>query len=168
MQELYDIIRHAPSGLNFQPWKIKVITDEEIRKRLMPASMDQAQITTCSHLLVFCADENLKEKIVRNVNAMRKAGIAEEKVERYERLAKDFLVHVAPEQLKIWTQHNVFMALATALYGAASLDLDACPMGRFDRDAYTRILKLPPSSSPPCFVRWVTRRMSPVLRYACR
>jgi nitroreductase/dihydropteridine reductase len=148
MQELYEIIRYAPSGLNFQPWKIKVITDPEVKQRLLHASWDQPQITTCSHLLVFCANENLKGQIEKIAAEMRKEGIEEETVEKYEKLAKDFVVHVAPESLKAWTQHNVFLALATALYGAASLGIDSCPMGGFDPEGYARILDLPPFLIP--------------------
>ncbi|MDD1677981.1 MAG: NAD(P)H-dependent oxidoreductase [Methanomicrobiales archaeon] len=148
MQELYDIIRYAPSGLNFQPWKIKVVTDPEVKQRLLDASWNQSQITTCSHLLVFCANENLKGQIEKIAVEMRHAGIGEETVAKYEKLAKDFVVHVAQEQLKVWTQHNVFLALATALYGAASLGIDACPMGGFDPERFARILDLPPSLLP--------------------
>jgi nitroreductase/dihydropteridine reductase len=148
MQELYEIIRYAPSGLNFQPWKIKVITDPEVKQKLLSASWDQPQITTCSHLLVFCANQKLKEQIDKIAAEMRTMNIDEETVEKYVHFAKDFLVHVAPDQLKAWTQHNVFLALATALYGAASLDIDSCPMGGFDPEKYARILALPPFLIP--------------------
>ncbi len=152
MQELYDIIRYAPSGLNFQPWKIKVVTDPEVKQRLVPATRDTTQILTCSHLLVFCANVSLKEQIRKITTTMRQEGIGEETVERYERLAKDFVVHVATEQIKVWTQHNVFLAMATALYGASSLGIDTCPLGRFDPREYARILNLPPTLIPTILV----------------
>ncbi len=166
MQELYEIIRYAPSGLNFQSWKIKVISDPDIKQRLLPVSWEQPQITTCSHLLVFCANENLKGQIEKIAAEMRKVGIDEEVVEKYEKLAKDFVVHVAPENLKVWTQHNVFLALATALYGAASLGLDTCPMGRFDAEGYARILDLPSTLIPTmlCAVGYAADKPGPKVR----
>jgi nitroreductase/dihydropteridine reductase len=166
IQELYEIIRYAPSGLNFQPWKIKVITDPAIKEKLLPASWDQSQITTCSHLLVFCANENLKGQIEKIAVAMRNAGIDEERIEKYVHFAKDFVVHVAPEQLKAWTQHNVFLALATALYGAASLGIDSCPMGGFEPEKYARILDLPPSLIPTmlCALGYAADEPTPKVR----
>jgi nitroreductase/dihydropteridine reductase len=166
MQELYDIIRYSPSGLNFQPWKIKVVTDPEVKQRLFSASWDQPQVTTCSHLLVFCANENLKGQIDKIVAEMRRMGIEKETVEKYEKLAKDFVVHVAPVALTAWTQHNVFLALATALYGAASLGIDTCPMGRFDPEAYARILDLPSSLHPTmlCAVGYAADEPGPKIR----
>jgi nitroreductase/dihydropteridine reductase len=166
MQELYEIIRYAPSGLNFQPWKIKVISDPDMKQRLLPVSWEQPQITTCSHLLVFCANENLKGQIEKVAAEMRKVGISEEVVEKYEKLAKDFVVHVAPENLKVWTQHNVFLALATALYGAASLGIDTCPMGRFDSEGYARVLDLPSTLIPTmlCAVGYAADEPGPKIR----
>jgi nitroreductase/dihydropteridine reductase len=166
MQELYEIIRYAPSGLNLQPWKIKVIADPAMQQKLLSASWDQPQITTCSHLLVFCANENLKGQIHKIVEEMRRMGIGEETVTKYEKLAKDFVIHVAPEHLKAWTQHNVFLALATALYGAASLGIDTCPMGGFDAEQYARILDLPPTLIPTmlCAVGYAADEPGPKIR----
>ncbi len=60
------MIRFAPSALNLQPWKVKVVTDEDTKKKLSAASMEQAQINSCSHLLVFCADTDLSGKAERS------------------------------------------------------------------------------------------------------
>lgn len=65
INELIELVRYAPSALNLQPWKIRIVTDQKLKNELRPAAFDQEQITTCSHLLVFCADpdyENLIKK----------------------------------------------------------------------------------------------------------
>lgn len=166
MRDLYEIIRHAPSGLNSQPWKIKVVTDAETKQKLRPVSWEQEQITTCSHLLVFCADIHLKEHIELVADQMNKAGIDEERIDQYVKHAKDFVIRVAPDQLRVWVQHNVFLALATALYGAASLEIDACPMGGFDPDGYSRVLNLPPNLIPTmlCALGYAADRPGPKVR----
>ena len=41
----------VPSGLNLQPWKIKVIIDQKIKEGLFPTTLNQQQIITCSYLL---------------------------------------------------------------------------------------------------------------------
>ena len=45
INELFEIIRFAPSGVNIQPWKIKVITDRKLKEELFPATFNQGQIT---------------------------------------------------------------------------------------------------------------------------
>src|SRR3989338_368176 len=68
VDELFGMIRHAASSFGLQPWKIKVIADKETKEKLAPASWNQPQITTCSHLLVFCANTD----IVGNINLLEK------------------------------------------------------------------------------------------------
>src|SRR5262249_32957315 len=45
----------APSSYGLQPWKFVVVTDPAVRKKLHPASWNQAQILDASHLVVFAA-----------------------------------------------------------------------------------------------------------------
>src|SRR3989338_1034177 len=63
--KLKEMIRLAPSSFNIQPWKIKVITDKETKEKLLPVSYNQPQVTTCSHLLVFCANTDIEGLIDR-------------------------------------------------------------------------------------------------------
>ncbi len=143
LHELLDLVRFAPSGLNLQPWKVKVIADERTRELLAPASFDQPQVTTCSHLLVFCANTDLEGQVERVAESMRKAGVPEARVNEYRSFAGSFVRGLTGEGRRIWAQHNVFLALANAVHGAKALGFDSCPMGGFDPSAYSRILKLP-------------------------
>ena len=45
INDLIEMIRFAPSALNLQPWKIRVVTDQEIKEQLKPAAFNQEQIT---------------------------------------------------------------------------------------------------------------------------
>ncbi len=61
INDLLDIIRFAPSSLNLQPWKIKVVFDRKLKEELLPATLSKGQVMSCSHLLVFCANTNEKD-----------------------------------------------------------------------------------------------------------
>ena len=76
--ELLDLVRYAPSALNLQPWKIKIVTDEKIKAQLRLVANNQEQITSCSHLLVFCADPNYEGLIRRLAILFAKSGAPEE------------------------------------------------------------------------------------------
>ena len=45
----------TPSCFGLQPWKFIVVTDEEVKKKLLPHSWNQRQIVDCSHLVVLTA-----------------------------------------------------------------------------------------------------------------
>ena len=52
MEDLLDAARKAPSSDNKQGWKIIVVTDEEMRSRLVPVSGNQGFVRDCSAYLV--------------------------------------------------------------------------------------------------------------------
>ena len=45
INDLIEMIRFAPSALNLQPWKIRVVTDQEVKEQLKPAAFNQEQVT---------------------------------------------------------------------------------------------------------------------------
>jgi nitroreductase / dihydropteridine reductase len=49
INELLEMVRFAPSAINLQPWKIKIVTDQKTKEQLKPAAFNQEQITTCSN-----------------------------------------------------------------------------------------------------------------------
>ncbi|MDO8873013.1 MAG: nitroreductase family protein [Methanoregula sp.] len=44
VNELLELVRFAPSALNLQPWKIKIVTDQKIKEMLKPAAFNQELI----------------------------------------------------------------------------------------------------------------------------
>jgi nitroreductase/dihydropteridine reductase len=147
MQELLEMVRLAPSGLNVQPWRIKVVRDAETKAKLSPATHDEAQINSCSHLLVFCADTDwaaltqrlgrvMKERTVPDMIWAKVMGIADEMAQEPE------------PDLRAWIIGQAFIAATYGLLGAQALGLDCCPMTHFDPGEYSRILGLPENIVP--------------------
>jgi nitroreductase/dihydropteridine reductase len=165
--ELLDLVRFAPSALNLQPWKIKIVSDEKIKKQLRPSTNDQEQITSCSHLLVFCADPDYEGLIRRLEILMLNQGVHEEERKMVIGMARDFTGKMLPEQKLAWSQAQVYLALGNALNGAKALGFDSCPMGGFDPDEYTRILKIPPPLVPVmlCPVGYAADKPIPKIRF---
>jgi nitroreductase len=167
MRELFELIRFAPSALNVQPWKIKVITDRRLREQLKPATYDQEQVTTCSHLLVFCANTDFEGLLGRLEKLLKEAKVPDGDVKMVTEMARGYFLTPPPEVRLAMAQHHVFLALGNALNGAKSLGLDSCPMGGFDPKEYSRILKLPPHLVPTmlCPVGYAADRPGPKIRF---
>lgn len=133
VEELLEMIRFSPSSSNTQPWKIVVVTDDEMKEKLRKVSMDQQQITTCSHLLVFCADTDFKfDKLIELMpNA-----------ESYYTGLKNNFSTMSYDDKLLFASNQVFIALGNALNGAKSLGFDSCPMGGFSSEGYKEVLDL--------------------------
>ncbi len=141
VNELFEMIRHAPSSSNTQPWKIMVITDDKMKEKLRPVSMNQQQITTCSHLLVFCANIDFNTIFNKLIEMLPHA-------EPYYSGLKTEFSKMSYDEKLCFAQKQIFLALGNALNGAKSLGFDSCPMGGFDKDQYSKILDLPDNIVP--------------------
>ncbi|MEM5877877.1 MAG: NAD(P)H-dependent oxidoreductase [Candidatus Aenigmatarchaeota archaeon] len=148
VDRLVEIIRMTPSSYNVQPWKIKIIEDDEIKKKLMSASYNQPQVETCSHLLVLCADIDVEKNVDKIAELMIKEGVEKDKANAYSKMVKSFLKSLSKEELTVWAQKQVYIALSNALNGSKALGFDACPMEGFDPKEYSKILKLPKNIVP--------------------
>ncbi len=168
VNELLELVRYAPSALNLQPWKIKIVTDKKTKESLRQASNDQEQITTCSHLLVFCADADYESLIKRLGDLMKKNHVPMDMVTMITEMATGFVAGMSLEQRKAWSQAQTYLALGNALNGAKSLGFDSCPMGGFNPAAYSQILKIPINLTPVmlCPIGYAADTSKPKIRYA--
>jgi nitroreductase / dihydropteridine reductase len=168
VDELLELVRFAPSALNLQPWKIRIVTDQKVKEQLKPAAFNQEQVTTCSHLLVFCADPDYDSLIGRLGALMKKNGAPEEVQKMVLGMAENFTKPMSPEQKLAWSQAQTYLALGNALNGAKALGFDSCPMGGFDPKEFSRILKIPPPLVPVmlCPIGYAADKPMPKARFA--
>ena len=168
INELLEMVRFAPSAINLQPWKIKIVTDQKTKEQLKPAAFNQEQITTCSHLLVFCADPDYESLIKRLGMLLKKSGAPEEMQKMIMGMAVNFTKSMSPEQKLAWSQAQTYLALGNALNGAKALGFDSCPMGGFDPKEFSRILKIPAPLVPVmlCPLGYASDKPMPKVRFA--
>jgi nitroreductase / dihydropteridine reductase len=139
IDELIDLIRVAPSALNLQPWRIRVVSDQKTREELGPAMFGQPHGINCSHLLILCANTDIDEVIRKADQSMRDAGFPDEGRSRIIEIATNMKANFG----LAWAQQQVFLALANAVNGAKALGLDSCPMTGFDPGRVAQVLGLP-------------------------
>ncbi len=151
IRELLEMIRYAASGLNTQPWKIKVVTDQKLKDDLRAIIHNQEQVSTCSHLFVLCAENNADAWIERTDRMMKAAGMPDEGRAMLTGMGKMLFGNMSAEQKISWAQCHVFLAMGNLINGAKSLGLDSCPMSGFDPVECAHILKLPPECVPTAF-----------------
>lgn len=160
IDSLLEMIRYSPSSFNIQPWKIKVITDKKIKEMLAPAAWNQPQITTCSHLLVFCADTDVMGLIKKLEAAMPGA-------KGYIDMMIGFAEGMDEERTKAWAQRQCYIALGNAVNGSKSLGFDSCPMEGFNPAEFAKMLNLPGNLIPTalCAVGYAADVPRPKMRF---
>jgi len=152
LKELLELIRMAPSSYGLQPWRILVIADPETKEKLLDATYNQPQTTSCSHILVFCADLQIEEKIDTYERLLVESGVsAQEAKERTDEMRASARGKDDSGRLN-WAKNQLFIAVGNALNGATSLGIDSCPMGGFNATLYAERLELPAHLVPSVLV----------------
>lgn len=136
---ILDAATNAPSSFGLQPFKIFVITDQSMKRNLAPVCFNQPQITTCSHLLVFCARTDLE---TRTEEYVRSTGAGPENKAMIESTIES-LSHPVH-----WAKHQVYLSLGFALAAAAEKKIATCPMEGFSADGISSVLNLPTTLQP--------------------
>ncbi|MFH0914858.1 MAG: nitroreductase family protein [bacterium] len=164
--ELLELVRWAPSGLNIQPWKIKIVADAATKALLSAATFAEPQIESCSHLLVFCADTDFAGLSKKLDLAMKDRDIPDEVWDIVMGIAGE-MAGMPPEELRAWTSCQVYIAVTYAILGAKTLGLDSCPMTHFVPQEYARILGLPANLVPTvlCPIGYAADQPKPKWRY---
>ncbi|OLS12013.1 MAG: nitroreductase [Promethearchaeota archaeon CR_4] len=151
LRQVLEMTRLAPSAANTQPWKVKVIGDEQTKQALMPATFNQPQVKSCSHLLVFCANVDYAGTKQKMIDTLKKINAPQPALDQVEMILNR-IINLAPQQKLAEAQKNTFLAAVTAIYAAKSLGIDSCPMGGFDPAGYAKVLKMPDTLIPTILV----------------
>lgn len=132
----------APSGYNLQPWRFIVVQEEENRKRLQKAAMDQEKVGEAPVVVIAYAvrDEwrnHMHEIFVEGSN--RGAG-KREMIPEQEKNVDQFLGSFPPAT---WLNRHTMIAYTTMVIAAEAYGLDTAPMEGFDPAAVKEEFDMP-------------------------
>lgn len=142
IDELKELVRFSPSSVNSQPWHFVIASSDAARARIAKATQgpyagNEAKVLNASHVFVLCVRTDLDDAHLatvleqeaadgRFVSAEAKAG---------QQKGRAFYVNLHRNELKdvpAWMEKQVYLALGTLLIGAATYEIDACPIEGFD------------------------------------
>ena len=142
---LEEVMILTPSSYGLQPWRFIVVMDEGMKQRLKSHSWNQAQVTDCSHYVIFAVLRAISEKEidrfiartaeVRGVTAASMAGYR-------GMMVKDIVTGQRGEIAHHWAAQQGYIALGNFMTAAALLGIDTCPLEGFVPAEYDRILDL--------------------------
>lgn len=167
IDELLELIRYSPSSFGLQPYKIHIVEDDATKEKLLAASWGQQQITTSSHILVFCAYTDIHSRIDKYEQMMLKKGATKESIKGYIDMMRNFEKNISEDKKLIWAQKQAYIALGNALNGSKALGFDSCPMEGFNAEEYSKILNLPKNLVPTviCPVGYAADTPRPKIRF---
>ena len=139
--------RMSPSSFGMEGWKFLVVENEELKEKLRPLCWNQAQITTCSHLvIVLCAIASLRLESGVPQQRFKRRRLPKEKEDAYLKRYEAFLMEEAPDDEKLfaWSAKQSYLAAMQMMLSAAAMEIDSCPIEGFEREKVERLLGIDP------------------------
>jgi nitroreductase len=147
-QQLVDSIveaaRLAPTSSGLQPFEVFVITNQELKDKIVPISYGQNMAAECSHLLVFAVWDSYTEERIEHIYDIttRERNLPEDRYAAYKSRLKDGFSKRTEEQNFQHAARQAYIALGFAMAEAAVLKVDSVPMEGFSPVELDKLLNL--------------------------
>jgi len=134
----------APTSSGLQPFKVIVITNQELKEKIAPIAFNQSQIIDSSHVLVFAAQENYTEEGIDEVfNRMNtERGLPLDATDAYKNQLKGMILSRSAEENFNHAAKQAYIAFGLAIAQAALLKVDSTPMEGFNAAQLDELLGL--------------------------
>ena len=144
VDKIIEAARLAPTSSGLQQFRIMVITNQELKEKIVPIAMDQQNIAQCSHLLVFAAWDRYTEERIDDVYnyTTDERGLPRGRFDSYTNKLKALYLPQTAEENFAHTARQAYIGLGLALAQAAELKVDSTPMEGFDNSALDELLDL--------------------------
>ena len=132
------------TSYGLQPIRLVVVKNKELQESLKENAMNQAQLSTASHVLVICIERNVdKEFILSYFERVKKIReTPDEILDPFKNFLVEDFGNKSNEELTIWAKNQAYLVLGALLTVCASEGIDACPMEGFLPEAYDELLNL--------------------------
>lgn len=139
---LLEQLRHSPSSVNSQPWHFIVADTDEGKARLAKSTevgfaYNTPKILNASHVIVFATRTDMTEAHLQAVLEQegKDGRFRSDEARAGQDQSRRFYVNLHRhdnKDLQHWMEKQTYLALGTALLGAAAYGLDATPIEGFD------------------------------------
>jgi len=134
----------APTSSGLQPFNIISISNQEVKKKILPIFKNQIQILDCSHLLIFAAWDNYtKERINKMANRIKEVRGEDSKLLKGYIDRIEYLYTNRSQAINYnHACRQAYIALGFCMETAALLKVDSAPIENFDSEQLDKALDL--------------------------
>ncbi len=143
IEQLKTLLRFAPSSVNSQPWHFIIASSDEGKARLAKSAQqgsytaNDPKIRNASHVVVLCARTTLDDAHLATLLHQEEhdGRFPTPEGKEMQNRGRTYYMNMHRFDLKDtqhWMEKQVYIALGSLLFGAASLDIDATPIEGFD------------------------------------
>ncbi|MGJ1421324.1 NAD(P)H-dependent oxidoreductase [Sphingobacterium spiritivorum] len=144
VHKIIEAARLAPTSSGLQQFRVLLITNQELKEKIVPVAMDQQIIADCSHLLVFAAwDQYTEERIDEIYNRTTdERELPRGRFSSYTDRLKSLYLQQSAEENFVHTARQTYIGFGLAIAQAAELKIDTTPVEGFNNQQLDELLGL--------------------------
>ena len=144
LDKIIEAARLAPTSSGLQPFRVLVVTNPELRKKLSENALNPEVMVECSHVLVFAAWDNYTNERIDTVfdRTTEERGLPQGRLSSYTDKIKAIYNNQTAEQNFTHAAKQTYIGLGMALAQAAELKIDSTPAEGFDNNLTDEVLGL--------------------------
>ncbi len=145
IEKIVEAARLAPTSSGLQQFRVLLVSNQEIKEKLVAGALNPESMKDCSHILVFAAwDTYTAERIDQIYDfTTDERGLPRGRFKSYTDKLKQIYLNLPDEANFAHTARQTYIALGLALAQAAELKVDTCPAEGFDNAIVDEVLGLP-------------------------
>jgi nitroreductase len=132
------------TSYGLQPLKMLVISNDEVKKKLVPFTMNQQQVSNASHVLVLCTETNMNAEYIKDnfklVEETRKT--PRTILEPFENFIIEEFSEKSKAAIHTWMAKQAYLAMGNLLTVCALESIDSCPIEGFEPEKYDALFGL--------------------------
>lgn len=141
LKEAYNL---TALSYGLQTSKLVVVSNADLKKKLVDLSYGQQQVAQASHVLVICIQKTVSASDVDdhfdNIKAIRKT--PEIILSKFREEQKKFILSRSSRQIESWCRNQAYIILGNLMTVCAVEGIDACPMEGFIPEKVNTLLNL--------------------------
>jgi len=134
----------APTSSGLQQFRVIVVSNQELKDKMVPIANGQQIVADASHVLIFAAwDKYTAERIDTMFDrTTEERGLPQGRFSSYTDMLKNVYLNQTPEQNFAHTSRQSYIGLGIAMAQAAELKIDSTPMEGFNNAQLDELLGL--------------------------
>lgn len=135
----------SPTSFGLELTKFIVIENQELKDKIKKESMNQKQVSECSHLLLVLVRIN-DSKIESGTPKKRfeRLGLSSDILDIFLNMYTEFTkTHlISLKDIYNWTSKQAYLAVGNIMTAAAVKGIDSCPLEGFEKEKIEKLLNL--------------------------
>lgn len=147
-EEKLNILKEAfnltATSYGLQPLKLIVVGNDDLKKKLVPITMNQEQVANASHVLVLCIETKLDGNFIKDsfkrIENIRNT--PRSILDPFESFLVDEFSKKPKSTIDTWMAKQAYIAMGNLLTVCALEGIDSCPIEGFEPEKYDQLLGL--------------------------